>query len=128
MWLAIRKEKGRKLRLWGFRLAGAFFPTTIFFALAIVAGGPGVTKLPPPIPRLAPPNFGVLIPFAHDNAPAAAEGRAAAATPDSAALLQPVGPGIVPVTPTGDGLNGLARLADLGSREVEAGYKAAAAS
>jgi hypothetical protein len=129
MWLAIRKQKERKLRPWGFRLAGAFFPTAIFFALAIVAGGPGAQKFPT---RLPPPNFGALVPFPHDVA-GPEEGRAAAtptgaATPDSAASTpQSASPTIVPAL-NADGLADVARLAELGPREFETGYKAAAAA
>jgi soluble lytic murein transglycosylase len=146
MWLPFRKQKERKLKPRGFRLSDAFFPTAIFFALAIVAGGPGAPKLPP---HLSLPNFGALIPFPHNDTPASTEGRAAA-TPDKAALLQPSGPAIVPgraaATPdkaallqpaepamvpgafSNDELANLARLADLGSREFANGYKAAAAT
>jgi soluble lytic murein transglycosylase len=127
MWLAIRKQNERKLKPRGFRLSGAFFPTAIFFAVAIVAGGPGAPKIPS---QLSPPNFGALIPFTHDE-PAApttsTEGRAAA-TPDGAAPLQPAPPTIVPSALNSDGLAGLVRLVDLGSREFANGYKAAAAS
>jgi soluble lytic murein transglycosylase len=135
MWLAIRKQKGRKLGPWGFRLAGAFFPTATFFALAIIAGGPGAQKVPPQPPT---PNFGALIPFPHDVAGAPEEGRAAAtpsgaSAPNGGALSQqPASPTIVPVAPTvapnAEGLADIVHLAALGPREFETGYKAAAAA
>src|SRR5579883_2492208 len=118
MWLALRKQKERKLKPWGLRVAGAFLPTSVFFAVAIIASGPPATP-----PRLPPPNFGALVPLPKADAPAPSAAQSAAAPspdkqapapPSNGAALQPAGSAMVPLAPNADGLDDFVQLADFG--------------
>src|SRR5579883_541022 len=134
MWLALRKQKERKLKPWGLRVAGAFLPTSVFFAVAIIAGGP-----PAAPPRLPLPNFGALVPLAKPEAPApspapsaaapAPERQAPAPAPSSSsAALQPAGSAMVPLAPNADGMDDFVQLADFAPQQLGAGSKAVASA
>ncbi|HLJ72395.1 MAG TPA: lytic transglycosylase domain-containing protein [Roseiarcus sp.] len=102
-------------------MAGAFLPTSVFFAVAIIAGGPPHAPLP-----LPSPSFGALVPLPKSAPPApnpTPAGAAPASDSQAPALaggaLQRAGSTIVPIAP--DGFQDLIQLADLGARQLDMG-------